>query len=214
MRCAWLVAWREFVENVKTKGFWLGIFLFPTILVFAGSVPLLLARKAVPTRRFVLVDFSAKYGTVIREELARQWAGELAEALRSHARRAPPSEPFSAFVRSPATNGGVRQGGELDLAGWKAAAGTNWLRVPGFTPPRPGVMEVPLPPELAGIRDPIAMGRELGPWLRGDRLVPSADGSPAGRLFAAVVIPPGYGPGSTNTIAYWCENQTDTAMRE
>src|SRR5262249_29861886 len=32
MRYAFLVAWREFAENVKTKGFWIGILIFPLLI--------------------------------------------------------------------------------------------------------------------------------------------------------------------------------------
>jgi len=210
MRCAWLVAWREFVENVKTKGFWLGICLFPAILVFAGAVPLFLARKAVPTRHFVLVDFTGRYGSVIRGELALQRAEELGNALKTHARRGPYSEPFSYYIRTTDAKGVAWHGGELDLAAWKTAAGTNWLRVPGFTPPRPSLLEVSLPTELARIADPAELGRRLRPWFGGERTLPTADG----KLFAAVVIPPGYGPGSTNAVEFWCGNQADTELRD
>jgi ABC-2 type transport system permease protein len=33
MRCAFLVAWREYTENARTKGFWIGIFLLPVIVM-------------------------------------------------------------------------------------------------------------------------------------------------------------------------------------
>lgn len=214
MRCAFLVAWREFVENVKTKGFWLGIFLFPAILVFAGSVPLILSKKAVPTRHFVLVDFDGKYAPAIRAELARQRDAELGDALKTHARRAPYTEPFASFVRPASTNGTVWHGGELDLVRWKADAGTNWLAVPGFVPPRPGLLERPLPPGLENAAALAELEARLRPWLRGETLLPAGDGIPATKLFAAVVIPTGYGPGATNAIDFWCENQADTGLRD
>ena len=33
MRYAFLVALREFAENVKTKGFWIGIAIFPLLIL-------------------------------------------------------------------------------------------------------------------------------------------------------------------------------------
>ena len=43
MRYALLIAWREFAENAKTKGFWLGLLLFPGIILLSIQVPVLLA---------------------------------------------------------------------------------------------------------------------------------------------------------------------------
>ncbi len=45
MKYAYLVAWREFTENIKTKGFWIGICLFPTILFLSIQIPVLLEKK-------------------------------------------------------------------------------------------------------------------------------------------------------------------------
>ncbi len=214
MRYAWLVAWREFIENVKTKGFWLGLFLFPAIIVVSGTLPVLLATKGVPTRHFILADFSGDRAVVIRKELARIREVELAEALQVFARHAPYSEPFSYHVRPSVTNGAAWHGGELDLVAWRAAAGTNWLRVPGFTLPRPALAEVVLPKELPEARTPAQLEQLLRPWLRGERTLPAPDvGNPV-RLFAALVIPADYGPGTTNALHYWCENQADSELRD
>ena len=38
MRYAFLVAWREFAENAKTKGFWIGILFMPVL--FGGALAL------------------------------------------------------------------------------------------------------------------------------------------------------------------------------
>jgi len=38
MKYAFLVAWREYAESIKAKGFWISIFLMPTLYVWvAGS---------------------------------------------------------------------------------------------------------------------------------------------------------------------------------
>ena len=34
MKYALLVAWREFAENAKAKGFWIGLFMMPAMLTF------------------------------------------------------------------------------------------------------------------------------------------------------------------------------------
>ena len=66
MRRTLLIAQREFLENVKTKGFWLGILLFPVIISFSALLPAFLARKATPTRSFVFVDATDRYAQLIR----------------------------------------------------------------------------------------------------------------------------------------------------
>ena len=48
MRNAFLVALREYVENAKTKGFWIGIFMLPIVLFLSVQVPMLLEKKGAP----------------------------------------------------------------------------------------------------------------------------------------------------------------------
>lgn len=54
---ALLVAQREFMENVSTKGFWIGLLIFPVILAASIVVPRLLDRTR-SERLFVIVDRS------------------------------------------------------------------------------------------------------------------------------------------------------------
>ena len=68
MRKPLLVAQREIVEQARTKGFWIGILLFPVIIVLAVGAPVLLA-KAKSVRTYAVVDSS----------------GWLAEAVERHA---------------------------------------------------------------------------------------------------------------------------------
>lgn len=63
-----LVATREFGENAKTKGFWLGILIFPLMLLAGIKVPMLLD-KQVPTRYFVLADQSKAYEKAITDAI-------------------------------------------------------------------------------------------------------------------------------------------------
>ncbi len=64
MKYAFLVALREYADNAKTKGFWIGIFLFPIILTISITVPEYL-EDATPTRHFVLIDQSGEFVEVI-----------------------------------------------------------------------------------------------------------------------------------------------------
>jgi ABC-2 type transport system permease protein len=61
----WRVATREYLENTKTKGFWLGILMFPLMIVIFSQVPQFLEDRATPTRHFVLIDRSDEFGTFV-----------------------------------------------------------------------------------------------------------------------------------------------------
>ena len=37
MRNAFMVAWRDFAESAKTKGYWIGLMLFP-VMILAENV--------------------------------------------------------------------------------------------------------------------------------------------------------------------------------
>ena len=94
MRPAFLIAWREFAENAKTKGFWLGLLLFPAIITASIQVPIFLEKQGTPTRHFVLVDAGGGFAPLLREKLAgdgrrRRCATSL--AMRPAKRRWPDS---------------------------------------------------------------------------------------------------------------------------
>lgn len=54
---AYLVALREFIENLRTKTFWIGIFSFPVLLVVAFVVPAWL-EKTREVRKYAVLDYS------------------------------------------------------------------------------------------------------------------------------------------------------------
>ena len=76
MRYIWLVGLREFLENARTKGFWIGIFLFPVIILVSGSLPVLLAKKGVSTRHYVMIDQSGEFAPLIRSHMDRRRASD------------------------------------------------------------------------------------------------------------------------------------------
>jgi ABC-2 type transport system permease protein len=76
-----LVALREFGENVKTKGFWIGILLFPLLLAGGFQVPRLLEKYAKPTRSFCVVDPGGEFGKVIDDALEASYAKKQKAAL-------------------------------------------------------------------------------------------------------------------------------------
>jgi ABC-type Na+ efflux pump permease subunit len=86
MKYALLVAWRDYAENAKTKGFWLGLFLFPAILFLSIQIPVFLEQKAAPIRHFILVDQSGLLAPAVKSAL------ETSERIRpeKHGADAPP----------------------------------------------------------------------------------------------------------------------------
>ena len=70
MRMILLIALREYGENVKTKGFWAGILLFPLILVGVFFFQTLLA-DSTPTRHYLLIDQSGQYSEAVQMVLAQ-----------------------------------------------------------------------------------------------------------------------------------------------
>ncbi len=71
MRFIFLVAWREYVESAKTKGFWISLFMFPLILFVTGKVSVLLETKGTRVRHYVLIDQSGKFASAVESTLAQ-----------------------------------------------------------------------------------------------------------------------------------------------
>ena len=57
MNRAFLVAGREYLENVRTKGFWIGIMMMPLILLMFALVPLLVESTR-EVKRYAVIDKS------------------------------------------------------------------------------------------------------------------------------------------------------------
>jgi len=71
MRFTFLVAWREYAENAKTKGFWIGLCMFPLIIFISVKASVLLQTKGTPTRYYILVDQSGKFASAVESRLDR-----------------------------------------------------------------------------------------------------------------------------------------------
>jgi ABC-2 type transport system permease protein len=74
-----LVAQREFLENVRTKTFWVGILMFPIIMAIAFGVAWLM-EKTKGTRRYAVLDYTAAQLSDVVEKAAR--AGDFAWSIR------------------------------------------------------------------------------------------------------------------------------------
>src|SRR5437879_368205 len=98
MKYAFLIAWREYAESIKAKGFWIGIFMMPLILFLTIQVPVWLEQKATPVRNFVFVDRSSKFITVVQSAVERAHQRRVVEAL--HAYAAKYSDPEAASLKA------------------------------------------------------------------------------------------------------------------
>jgi len=66
-----LIAWREYVENVRTKGFWVTILIFPLIFIVMYFLMSALSR-ATPTRYYILIDQSGQYEQAVEIAIERE----------------------------------------------------------------------------------------------------------------------------------------------
>ena len=180
MRRTFLIALREFLENVRTKGFWFGILLFPVLITVSGFLPGFLTKKATSTRQFVVLDPAGRYLPLL--------AAAIAQDDLSRQKRAQPAEPTT--DRPP-----LASANSTDL-------------VPPHSPViRSRFRLVPLPAAVAAVGDFIKQELALRPYLSGEHRKSNG-------LFAAIVIPPDFRPGSTTALRYWSANQADTDLRD
>jgi ABC-2 type transport system permease protein len=101
MRYVFLVALREYAENAKTKGFWIGILLFPVLLIAAFKVPQLL-KEQIPTRYFIVIDKWGEATPVIDKALADFQQRQVEKAMKSMADGKTPTDlkdPRKRFIR-------------------------------------------------------------------------------------------------------------------
>ena len=235
MRMIRLIAMREFAENVKTKGFWAGILLFPLILGGVFFFQTMLA-ESTPTRHYLLIDQSGQYGeavdAAIRQEQQRRILQAFVEYVLEYRREANPEQTparSTAQIDQLIDDAGVDEvaaldqwldNGGLDFA---LALATPYLRedAPAFIPPREQFALAPLPEGVNSQGSPDQIIEQLRPWLTGERPL-LVDGQ-RGNLFALILIPaqvdeaiarPGATAQGSNTngIQYWASNLTDTRL--
>ena len=243
MKYAFLVAWREYAENAKTKGFWIGLFLMPAILFLSAQVPIWLQEKATPTRSFVLVDRSGSFAPAVESHLERGYRQKLLGALNDYARKystaqtggtagEPAADPVAEFAESNprALDTFVAKGGKdyfLQQLRPLLRPGA-----PPFKEPRRLYQRVGLPPGLSDSEDLARLAEELRPYLRGEaklQIAGQATGLGAAILIPADIgehivrpksAPPGSAPGPAGSrvipgqqIQYWSANAVDFDLR-
>jgi ABC-2 type transport system permease protein len=197
MKYAFLVAWREFVESAKAKGFWISLFLMPLILFLSIQVPVFLEQKATPTRYYVLLDQSGEFAPIIDGTLERNYQRQVLDALNEYAAKYS-VHPAAAPTQSPAPAlAEFSQGNPHALSDFTSKGGKDFFLAqlqpllrpgaPAFKEPRRQYQMVRFPDGLDTNADLGSVARDLRPYLRGDRTV-ERKGSPVD-LYAAVLIP-------------------------
>lgn len=223
MKYAALVAWREFAENAKTKGFWIGIFLLPVIFFLMIQIPMWLEKKGAPTRYFVFVDQSRSLVSVVESRLDRSHQRQVLAALNEYARKNSAS-PELHGANPPSLDEFISQGGKdyyLEQLKPRLKPGA-----PPFKEPRRSFQRAQLPGELAAADAEFAsLAQGLKPYLRGEKRI-EVNGQRV-QLSAAILVPadietqivrPGTEPsrpsGSAKGIEYWSGNLAETKLRE
>jgi len=242
MRYAFLVAWREFAENAKTKGFWIGIMIFPVMIYLSFSVGSLI-EKTKSVRHYVLVDQSNALEDSIHAALERLHQREVLAAfgqwVQKNSKESGTSLTAEQLEKTPAVDieeqaskwagdnpelldeflgkGGLEVVMKEVRPNLKDGAGE-------FTPPRQSVKEVPLPEGIDPDLPPAELAEALKPYLRGERSI-RVDGETV-ELFAAVIVPRDIFaravkppmvtlPGSEKLgIQYWSVNLADEDLKD
>ncbi|MAV25277.1 MAG: hypothetical protein CMQ05_04055 [Gammaproteobacteria bacterium] len=224
MKYALLVAAREFAENAKTKGFWIGIFLLPLIIV-GSALMIALLSESTPTRYITVNDQSGRYLDEIVAGVdrlyQRQVLGDFSGYVQQHTPLADRNDvSHYTEVHDEALTRFIERGG-VDIA---ANAVRPFLSpdAPAFDPPKPRYQLVPLPNDLMSPDDLEATADQMREYLKGDRKI--VVGGEDAELFAFVQIPrdiddhlgrPGEpGPDNNKGIQYWSTNLADNAPRD
>ncbi|MBC8327180.1 MAG: ABC transporter permease [Planctomycetes bacterium] len=114
MKYAFLIALREYAENAKTKGFWIGILLFPVLIMIGISLPRFLEEHATPTRFFMVVDQSGEASEIIREATDRHQERRIYDACIAYSAKHP-SQKVKDLAK--AASEAAKEGAADDLVG-------------------------------------------------------------------------------------------------
>lgn len=221
MKYAFLVAWREYAENARTKGFWLGMFLIPVIILVSIQVPIWLATKGTPVRYYVLVDQSDTLASVVESRLDKSHQRQVLAALAEYARKYASSSVGESTA--PSLEKFMSQGGQEYYL--QQLQPRLQPKAPPFKSPRRAFQRAKLPDGLAADTDLASLAQGLRAYLRGDQKL-DVDGQPV-LVSAAILIPrdlekqivrpsdktarPITG---ANGIEYWSGNLADTKLRD
>ena len=243
MRRVFLVALREYIENASTKGFWIGILMFPAVILLTIQATMWLA-KAAPVCNFVIVDQSGELSTVIDKGMDRIYQRDVLNAFAAYAmkyRKEQNSgipdidlETISAsdlelLLKDPRDDIPEALDEFIGKGGLETAlnAAKPYLRegAPPFPVPQRRFRKVELPATVDAHAEIPDIAKALRPFLCGDQKI-RVEGE-AVALFAAVLIPkevlrhiqrPGSIPhpvegGQRQGIQYWASNLADKDLK-
>jgi len=209
MRYTLLIALREFAENAKTKGFWIGIFMLPLIMTIGIGVSSKLSR-AEPSRYFVIVDKSGAFAEPIGHSI--EWAHQrsVLQALGQYVQenlRAGQHPEVNLATYQAAVDAFIAAGGkDAYLARLRPALREN---APEFKEPTRLFVRAELPQEIDAGASAAAILAGLKPYLLGERRI--AVGGGEAPLFAALLLEPDAVDGAARwtgepAIQYWSTN--------
>lgn len=231
-----LIAVREFMENVRTKGFWVGILMFPLMLIAIVFLQTTLS-SSTPTRFYLLVDQSGEYEQAVATAIERAHQQRLLQEFVSYLLQ---HRKESNFEQTAANATSAVDDFIQDVDADEVAALDQWLDAggldfalsmaapnlkedaPPFEPPAQQFVEAPLPPDVDITASPADIVDALRPYLLGQSQI-TVDGR-SGELFALILIPanvnqqisrPGSIPNPTmgpTGIQYWARNLTDSRL--
>ncbi len=232
-----LIAWREYMDNVRTRGFWIGILLIPVMLIGMYLAQSSLARSS-PIRYYMLVDQSGDYRDAVDSAIELEYQRQVLQAFVNYLldNRKERDLELTAVNATNAADQLVEDVGASDAAAlseWIDSGGLDfaltltapYLRedAPPFASPRRSFIEAPLPDEVDTSAPPDRIVEQLRPYLRGDRDV-TVNGV-SGELFALILIPenvnqhilrPGVMPAEPGNryagVQYWGRNQADPRL--
>jgi len=223
MKYIFLIAWREYAENARTKGFWIGILVVPIIILLTLQVPLWLEKKGTPIRYYILVDQSTTFAPVIGSRLERAYQRRTLADLNDYVRKYAEVRDATPSPAPPSLDEFISRGGAaIYLEKIQARLRSD---APPFQAPRRDHQAAPLPAGLRPDSDLATILERLRPYLRGEKQM-EVEGQ-AVPLSAAILIPrdiekqiirPGSQSGrsanASEGIEYWSGNLADTKLRE
>jgi ABC-2 type transport system permease protein len=203
----------EYRRYVLTKGFLLFLLILPVSILFGAGAAILSERTA-PVRPFTVIDRTGTFGEEIDRVLderylsrtVRGWDAYVAAAEARADREIELPAPFA-----PEDNTAERRAA-FEAAGGLAAANAAIAEqlptgFPDAEAPRRTLVRVP-PPDGVDPGAPLGeVADALRPYLNGEAALGGFDQD----LFAAVLIPEGFGPGGAEA-QFWTRNLSDDTL--
>ena len=216
MRPILLIAWREYRQYIFSRGFLLFLIMFPLGVVFIGAAIGFL-EKSKPARDYVILDQTGVYADAVSEEIERRRERDLVEAWDFYVSIAVDEGALeenlvpAPYAPGPLARARVEAFHTAGVAAAEAAIAP-YLQggAPRFDAPRHLFVRLDLPGEAASASSLGEAVERLRPYLLDQKRI-------AGRaepLFAAILIPQGFGAGEDAPPAeFWSRNLTDTALQ-